>query len=351
MPPQSGFVARIEGEDAGSLDDDLGLVVAELVELVGEGIPLPLAREDAHGLVASEGDALDFHLRRSAAAIFEGVPGHFVPGKIGDRFGKLRPLRGDEIDEGARHGDLVDGGFGEADADGVADAVGAERADPDGALDPAVLAVAGFSDAEVDGIIPIVTEFGETGDKKPVGLDHDLGIARLHRKDEVVVAAVAGDPGELERTLDHAERRVAEAGHDAVAEGSVVRPDAHGGAAGLGLFHERPEFLLDPGEFLGVLFVGVFADLELLLVGVIPGIDEDLLDPLHRLHRGVGFEMDVGDEGHVAPLSTDPRDDVFKICRDLAGLGGDPDNLTTGRDEVHRFLHAVVGLARVARQH
>jgi hypothetical protein len=97
---------------------------------------------------------LHLDLPRGAAAVFEGVPGHFVPGKIRDRFGIFRALRGDEIDEGPGHGDLVNGVLGEADADRVADAVAEERTDPDGALDAPVLAVAGFGHAEVDGVVP-----------------------------------------------------------------------------------------------------------------------------------------------------------------------------------------------------
>ena len=60
-----------------------------------------------------------------------------------------------EADEGAGDGDFVDAVLGERDADGVADAVGEERADADGALDAAVLAVAGLGDAEVERVIPV----------------------------------------------------------------------------------------------------------------------------------------------------------------------------------------------------
>ncbi len=56
---------------------------------------------------------------------------------------------GGEGDERARDGNLVHAVLSERDADGIADAVGQERADADGALDAAVLAVAGFRDAEV----------------------------------------------------------------------------------------------------------------------------------------------------------------------------------------------------------
>ena len=103
-----------------------------------------------------------------------------------------------------------------------------QRADADGALDAAVLAVARLGDAEVDRIIPIRAGLIKPRDEQPVGVDHHLRVARLHRENEIVVIELAGDAGELERALDHAERRVAVAVHDAVGERAVVGADAHG---------------------------------------------------------------------------------------------------------------------------
>ena len=145
----------------------------------------------------------------------------------------------------AGDGDLVDAVLGERDADGVADAVVQQRADADGALDAAVLAVAGLGDAEVDRVIPVRAELVEPRDEQPVGVDHHLGVARLHREDELVVIHLAGDAGELERALDHAERRVAVAVHDAVGERAVVGADAHGDAALLAELDQRREALVD----------------------------------------------------------------------------------------------------------
>ncbi len=127
-------------------------------------------------------------------------------------------------------GDFVDRVFGEGDADGVADAVGEQRPDADSALDPAILAIAGFSDAKVDRVIPVRTFGGEAGHKQPVGLDHDLRVGCLHRKYQLVVVAVAGDSGKFEGAFDNAQRGVAVAVHDAVGERSVVGADAHGSA-------------------------------------------------------------------------------------------------------------------------
>ena len=137
----------------------------------------------------------------------------------------------------------------ERNADCVADAVGEQAADADGTLDAAVLAIPRFSHAEVDRVVPAsafgVLELVEAGDKKAVGLNHDLGIRRLHRENKIVVVEFAGDVCELERAFDHAERRVTEAVHDAVAQAAVVRADPHRDAASLAERHQRGEALAD----------------------------------------------------------------------------------------------------------
>ena len=66
-------------------------------------------------------------------------------------------------------------------------------------------------------------------------------------------------------------------------------------------FHQRRESLSYAIQLGCVLFVGVLVDSEFLRVGVVAGIDADFLDPLRGFHRGVGLEMDVGDDRHVAP--------------------------------------------------
>jgi hypothetical protein len=69
----------------------------------------------------------------------------------------------------------------------------------------------------MDGVIPVRSEFVEPGDQQPVTFDHYLGVAGFHREFEVMEIVLAGDTGELECTLDHAEGCVAETIHDAVA--------------------------------------------------------------------------------------------------------------------------------------
>ena len=162
---------------------------------------------------------------------------------------------------------------------------------------------------------------------------------------------LAGDAGELQRALDHAERRVAVAVHDAVAQRAVVRADAQGAAEALGLQHERGELLLDALQLLGVRVVGVFLDGELLGVGVVAGVHADLLDPLHGLHRGLGLEVDVGHDRHLAALGAELADDVLQIGRILHRGGGDAHDLAADGHEIQRLPHRGGGVHGVAGDH
>ena len=56
-------------------------------------------------------------------------------------------------------------------------------------------------------------------------------------------------------------------------------------------------------------------NLEFFRVGVIAGIDADLLDPFRRFHRGFGFEMNVGHNRHMAAALAQSAHDVLQIRR------------------------------------
>ena len=55
---------------------------------------------------------------------------------------------------------------------------------------------------------------------------HDLGVAGLHRKLEVVEIVFARDSGEFQGAFHHPQGRVTEPVHDSVAQGTMIRPDA-----------------------------------------------------------------------------------------------------------------------------
>ena len=245
----------------------------------------------------------------------------------------------------------MDGVLGEGNPDGVADAVGEQGADADGALDAAVLAVAGLGDAEVDRVVPVRTLGGEAGDEQAVSLDHDLGIGRLHRKHQLVVALLAGDAGELERALDHAERGVAVAVHDPVRERTVVGADAHGAAAVLAEADERDELVADAFELRRVLAVRIFADLEFFLIDEIARVDADFFHPFGGFESGVRFEMDVCDERHVAAGGADFAGDVFEVGGVEFRLGGDADDFAPRVRQGEHLGDAGVGVAGVRGDH
>jgi len=130
-----------------------------------------------------------------------------------------------------------------------------------------------------------------------------------------VVITVPGDPGELEGALDHAERRVAVAVHDPVAEGAVVCSDAHRDAE---LFAQMSRAARTPSRIRSsssaYCGVGVFADGELLFVSVVAGIDADFFDPLRGFERGVGFEMNVSDDsGRGIPVARNPETMAWRV--------------------------------------
>ena len=163
--------------------------------------------------------------------------------------------------------------------------------------------------------------------------------------------AIARDAGELQSALHHAQRRVAVAVHYAVAERTVVGADTQCSVARFALLDERRELGLDASQLVGVLLVGVFADIEFFGVGVVAGVDAHHLAPFHRLECGVRFEVNVGDHRHIRAARADAGDDRLEIGGVAFGLRGDADNLATGLDQGHRLLDARIGVERAAGDH
>ena len=89
----------------------------------------------------------------------------------------------------------------------------------------------------------------------------------------------------------------------------------------------------------GVLLVRVFLDRKFFRVGVIAGINAHNFDPLHRFHRRLRFEMDVGDNRHETAAFMQFGNDVLQICRVLDRRCGDTHQLTADGDEIERLLH------------
>jgi hypothetical protein len=289
----------------------------------------------------------EFDLGRFAALV-----GEWVVGKT-DRLQRRAAMgeQGDLRQQVPAHRDFAGRIFGERNADRFAEAIAKQRTDADGALDAPILAFAGLGDSEVDGVIPVRPQLVQARDEQPVTLDHDLRIARLHREHEVVEMAVARDAGEFEGALDHAERRIAVAVHDPVAQRTVVRADAHGPTSLPAEIDQGGKLLLDPLQLRFVLGVAVFLDGKLLRVGVVAGIDAHLLDPLRSFKRGVRFEMDVRDDRHMAIPRPQFTNNVFEIRRILHRGRRDAHDLAADLDQFERLADAERGIHGVAGQH
>ena len=241
--------------------------------------------------------------------------------------------------------------LGERYADRIADAIGQQAADADCALDSSVIAVSGFGDSKMDRIIP-VRPFGiEPCDEQAVGFDHDLWVRGLHREDEFVIIEFAGDAGEFEGALDHAERRVPVAVHDPVAQAAVIGPDPHGDTAFFAELDQRAESLADACDLGFILVVRVFPHVEFFGIREVAGIDPDFIHPLGRFERRVGFEMDVGNERDGAAGTAEFLADILQIFGILNRRRRDSHDLASDCDESKRLFDTGRCVHRVACQH
>ena len=72
-----------------------------------------------------------------------------------------------------------------------------------------------------------------------------------------------GNAGKFESAFNHAERSIAKAVHDPIAQGTVVCPNAHRAPKLLAQSDERCESFFDPLELGRVLLIGVLLDRKL----------------------------------------------------------------------------------------
>ena len=169
---------------------------------------------------------------------------------------RLRGAQARGLQQGVGHRNLVLGRFAEADADGVADAVDEQGTDAHGTLQAAVLALAGFRDAEVEGE---GHAFGLHGAAQQAhALHHHHGVGGFDADDDIQELLLHAHAQELHARLHDAGGRVAIARHDAVGERAVVHADAHGGAMLTADVEEGHEAVLNLAELGGVLLVGIF---------------------------------------------------------------------------------------------
>jgi hypothetical protein len=99
------------------------------------------------------------------------------------------------------------------------------------------------------------------------------------------------------------------------------------------------------------LLVGIFENLELLRVGVIAGVDPDLLDPLRRFHRRFRFEMNVSHDRHLTAAFAQSAHNVLQVRRVFYGRCGNAHNLATHRRQFHRLRDRSFRVHRIAGYH
>ena len=198
----------------------------------------------------------------------------------------------------------------------------------------------------------VVHPFGvHAGYEQAVGLNHHLWVGGLHADHQVVVVVVAANTQEFHGAFYHAFRRVAVAAHDAVRQRTVVGSDAHGPTESLAFQHQRRESLADAFEFLCVRCIGVLDVFESFFVGVVAGVDADLLDVVRSDFGGVGRKVDVGDKGHIVPFFMQGRRDGLQGFRFLFGRRRDPNQLASRVDHAFAFGHRFFDVHRIGSRH
>ncbi|CAL2070463.1 protein of unknown function [Streptomyces murinus] len=308
-----------DGLDDLALDEDLALAVAGGDAQVGLA-GLAGAVDDA----AHDGDAeRDVHAGEARGDLF----GELVDVDLGAAAGRA----GDDLqaalaqvqglqDLGADL-DLLDRRGREGDADGVADALGEQRAEGDGRLDGALEGRARLGDAEVQGVVALRGELA-------VGLDHHDRVVVLDRDLDVAEVVLLEEGGFPQGALDERLRGgLAVLLEQAAVQGARVHTDADRGAVLLG----------DLGDLLDLV-------VELLDVARVhpdrgaAGLDggEDVL----------GLEVDVRDHRELG-LAGDGGERVGVV---LSGAGH-ADDLAAGGGQLGDLLEGGADVGRTGRGH
>ena len=104
-------------------------------------------------------------------------------------------------------------------------------------------------------------------------------------------------------------------------------------------------------EFFFVVCVAVFFDCEFLFVGVVAGVDADLLDVFGGFHRGGWEEVDIGDEGDVALGGADALGDLAECFGGFFVGCGDAHDFAADFGEGECLPDGGVDILRVGRRH
>ena len=243
--------------------------------------------------------------------------------------GELPAAAGKMIDQKLCYRNLVFGRFGQRNADRIADTVRQKRSDTDSTLDAPLDPVPCLGDAQVERIIhpfPL-----HRVHQKPVGRHHDPRIARLHRHHNLIERLLATDAQELHRRGYHAFGRIAPLVENALRERTVIHAYADR--------HTALPALVDEGFELPVRRV------------IVSGIDTHLIHVFRSDRSHFGHEMDVRNDGGIAPLLPQTADDPLQILSLPTPLGRQPDDRPPGPENAFDLPDAGFGILGVGIGH
>ena len=79
----------------------------------------------------------------------------------------------------------------------------------------------------------------------------------------------------------------------------MIRSDPHGTTEFLATQNKRGKGIVQAFQFLYVLGVAVFADLEFLSVGIVARVDPDFIDVFHCFNGCLGKKVNIRNQGKV----------------------------------------------------
>ena len=278
------------------------------------------------------------------------VKGDGVILDAGFGFGAKAGAFGNELYQFTGNGNFAFRLLAERYADGIANALSEQSANTHSTLDAAVLAFTGFGNAEMQGVVHVLSI--HRLHQQTHGGDHHDSVRGLDGNHDVVEVLSAEDAQELHTTLDDTLGCIAVARHDAVGERTVIHTDTHGGVMLLTDIDKRHELGLNLLQFLGIFLVGVFQMFEgTAWVDVVAGIDADLLAVLCSDVSGMCREMNVGHQWCIVAVSLQSGRDILHVLRFASALSGETHQFTTSINDALGLSHASLSVVRVRSCH
>ena len=258
--------------------------------------------------------------------------------------------RSDVLHQFLSHRHLEFGIFAERNANGVAHALGEQRAYAHGTLYAAVLAVAGFGYAQVQREVHILGIHSHH--QSAHGFHHHHGVRCLYRYHHIVEILSHHHTQKLHHALHHTRRSVAVAAHNAVAERAVVHSQTHCRAMLLAYGDKGDERL---GYFLylaSIFFVGEREFFECSRhVNKVAGIDSHLVGHASGFEGSFGIEVNIGHQRHIVAF-------IYQLSAYHAyavglthALSGESHQVGSGIGYAATLCHAALYVVSVGRRH